>query len=191
MDICLFRGYADVTFKEWLVQMDQVAIAALISFALIIIGIAGLLLPALPGALFIWLGIVAFGLLAPGVHWSIWFYVGQGLLALSTYIIDYLATIWGVKKFKGTKAGAIGAVLGMLLVFVIGPLGIIIGPFIGAIIGELLAGGELRQALTSGFGSFVGFIVAAFLRLLICGIMISWFLAKVITSTSISFTPPF
>ncbi|NPA95221.1 MAG: DUF456 domain-containing protein [Thermodesulfobacteria bacterium] len=171
--------------------MDQVAIAALISFALIITGVAGLLLPALPGALFIWLGIVAYGLLAPGVDWSIWFYVIQGLLALSTYVIDYLATIWGVKKFKGTKAGAIGAVLGMLLVFVIGPLGMIIGPFIGAIIGELLVGGELRQALTSGFGSFVGFIVAAFLRLLICGIMISWFLAKVIASASISFTPPF
>ncbi len=166
--------------------MDQVALATIVSFALIVTGVAGLLLPALPGAVMIWLGIVAFGLLAPDVHWPISFYIAQGLLALSTYIIDYLATVWGVKKFKGSKAGAIGAVVGMLLVFVMGPLGIIIGPFVGAIAGELIAGGELRQALTSGFGSFVGFIVATFLRLLVCGIMISWFLYKAVSSVSVS-----
>ncbi len=165
--------------------MDQVALASLISFALILTGVAGLLLPALPGALMIWLGIVAFGFLDPAVNWPISFYVAEGLLALSTYVIDYLATIWGVKKFKGTRAGAIGAVLGMLLVFVAGPPGIVIGPFIGAITGELIAGGELRQALTSGFGSFVGFIVATFLRLFICGIMISWFLYKVISTAQV------
>ena len=165
--------------------MDQVALASLISFALILTGVAGLLLPALPGAFMIWLGIVAFGLLDPAANWSISFYVAEGVLALSTYIIDYLATIWGVKKFKGTRAGAIGAVLGMLLVFVAGPPGIVIGPFIGAITGELIAGGELRQALTSGFGSFVGFIVATFLRLFICGIMISWFLYKVISTAQV------
>ncbi len=166
--------------------MDKGALATLVSFAFIVTGIAGVLLPALPGAFMVWLGIAAFGFLNPDVNWPISFYVVQGLLALSTYIIDYLATIWGVKKFKGSKAGAIGAVLGMLLVFVLGPLGIIIGPFIGAVIGELLAGGELRQALTSGFGSFVGFIVATFLRLFICGIMIAWFLYKVISSVSIN-----
>ncbi len=166
--------------------MDQVALASIISFVLIITGVAGLLLPTLPGALMIWLGIVAFAFLDPNVHWPLSFFVAEGLLAFSTYVIDYLSTIWGVKKFNGTKAGAIGAVLGMLLVFVVGPPGIIIGPFIGAIIGELLSGGELRQALTSGFGSFVGFIVAAFLRLLICGIMISWFLYKVISAGSVN-----
>lgn len=165
--------------------MDQVAIASLISFALIITGVAGLLLPALPGALMIWLGIAAFGLLNPAANWPVSFYVAEGLLALSTYVIDYLATIWGVKKFKGSKAGAIGAVLGMLMVFVMGPIGIVIGPFLGAIAGELLAGGELRQALTSGFGSFVGFIVAAFMRLFICGLMISWFLMKVLSLSSV------
>jgi len=167
--------------------MDQVALATLVSFVLIVTGVAGLLLPALPGAVMIWLGIAAFGFLAPDVHWPISFYIGQGFLALSTYVIDYLATVWGVKKFKGSKAGAIGAVLGMLLVFVMGPLGIIIGPFVGAIVGELFAGGELRQALTSGFGTFVGFVVATFLRLFICGIMISWFLYKAVSSVSVSF----
>ncbi len=166
--------------------MDQVALATLISLALIITGVAGLLLPALPGAFMIWLGIVAFGFLTPDIHWSMSFYIAQALLALSTYAIDYLATVWGVRKFKGSKAGAIGAVIGMLLVFVAGPPGLIIGPFLGAIAGELLAGGELRQALTSGFGSFIGFIVATFLRLLICGVMISWFLYKVVSSLSIN-----
>ncbi len=161
--------------------MDHAIVATLISFAFIVTGVIGLLFPALPGAIFIWLGIVTYGVLNPDVNWPLSFYVIQGLLALSTYLVDYLATIWGVRKFKGTKAGAIGAVIGMLFVFIIGPIGLIIGPFLGAITGELLAGGELRQALTSGFGSFVGFIVALFIRLLICGIMLSWFISKVIS----------
>lgn len=162
--------------------MDPTALAVLISFILIVTGVAGMLLPGLPGALMIWLGIVAYGFLNPNIQWSMGFFVIQGLLALLTYVIDYLATIWGVKKFKGSKAGAIGAVIGMVFVFVMGPAGLIIGPFLGAVTGELIAGGEMRQALTSGFGTFVGFLVATFLRLLICGIMISWFVAKVISS---------
>jgi len=162
--------------------MDEIALSTIVSFIFIITGIVGLLLPTLPGALFIWLGIVSYGILNPNIHWPISFYVIQGLLAISTYVIDYVATFWGVKRFKGTKAGAIGAVIGLAFVFIIGPGGLIIGPFLGAIIGELLAGGELRQALTSGFGSFVGFLIALFLRLLICGFMVAWFISKVFYS---------
>ncbi len=161
--------------------MDYTVLSTLIAFIFIITGVFGLLFPALPGAIFIWLGITLYGILNPAVNWPISFYIVQGLLALSTYVVDYLATIWGVRKFKGTKAGAIGAVIGMMFVFVIGPFGLILGPFLGALAGELLAGGELKQALTSGFGSFVGFIVALFIRLLICGIMLSWFISKLIS----------
>ncbi len=160
--------------------MDEFAISVIVSFLFIITGIFGLILPTLPGALFIWLGIVSYGVLNPHVHWHMSFYVIEGFLAASTYVIDYVATFWGVKKFKGTKAGAVGAVLGLFFVFIMGPGGIIVGPFLGAILGELIAGGELRQALRSGFGSFVGFIAALFLRLLICGFMIAWFITKVI-----------
>ncbi len=169
--------------------MDSVALAAIISFILLVTGIAGMILPGLPGALMVWLGIVAYGFLNPQVHWSMGFFFAEGALALLTYVVDYLATIWGVKKFKGTTAGAVGAVLGMALVFFIGPPGLIIGPFLGAVAGELLYGGEMKKALTSGFGSFVGFIVATFVRLLICGIMISWFVAKVIASIPSHQTP--
>ncbi len=163
--------------------MDNATLATLISFILILTGIAGMILPGLPGALLIWLGIVAYGFLNPNVHWTITFFLIEGLLALLTYVVDYLATIWGVKKFKGTKAGAIGAVMGMFFIFIMGPLGLIIGPFIGAVMGEIIAGGEMRQALSSGFGTFIGFLVATFVRLLLCGIMISWFVAKVIATT--------
>ena len=180
MDFCVRRGYPYWHFEDGL--MDSAVLAALISFILLVTGIAGMILPGLPGAFLVWLGIVAYGFMNPSVHWSVTFFLIQGLLALLTYVVDYLATIWGVKKFKGTTAGAIGAVLGMSFVFIMGPPGLIIGPFIGAITGELFAGGEMRQALTSGFGSFVGFLVATFVRLLICGIMISWFVAKVIAS---------
>ena len=167
--------------------MDNAAVATLISFVCIIIGIFGLVFPALPGAVLIWLGIVAYGILNPFVHWSTTFYVIQGILALLTYAVDYIATVWGVKKFKGSKAGAIGAVAGMLFVLVVGPAGIIIGPFIGALIGELIHGEELRQALLSGLGSFLGFLMAMFLRLMICGAMLAWFISKILMSHAYRF----
>ncbi len=161
---------------------DHMAIAVLVSVPMILAGLAGVLLPVLPGPILIWLGMVAYGVLAPNIDWPWWFYMVQGLLAASTYFIDYLATVWGVKKFKGSRAAAVGAVLGTLLIFFIGPIGIIVGPFIGAMIGEFVAGSELKQVFSSGFGTFLGFMVSMFLKLLICGIMLAWFTVNVIST---------
>ncbi len=162
--------------------MENSAVAVVISVPLILAGLAGLVLPVLPGPILIWLGIVVYGLMVPDLDWSWWFFVIEGLLAASTYLVDYLTTIWGVRKFNGSKAAAIGAVLGSLMIFFIGPLGIIIGPFLGAMAGELIAGSELKQMFTSGFGTFLGFIVAMFIKMFICGIMLSWFVIKVVSS---------
>ncbi len=160
--------------------MDNNIIAYAVSIPLMLAGLAGSVFPALPGVAMVWGGMLAFFLLDKYNELSVTFLVIQAVLALSSYAADYLITIWGVKKFGGSKAAAVGAVLGTLAVFVIGPFGIILGPLAGAVIGELVAGNQYKQALRSGIGSFVGFIFTMIYRLAICGIMLTWFALEVI-----------
>lgn len=157
---------------------NNTVISLLLSIPLILAGLAGAVFPAVPGVILVWVGMFVFFIAdnADRLSWS--FLLIQGLMALSTYAADYIITIWGVKKFKGSKAAAWGAVLGSLLIFILGPLGLILGPLIGAVAGDLVAGREIRQALRSGFGSFLGFIFAMMNRIVVCGIMISWFVIR-------------
>jgi len=160
-------------------QISSDSIPYIVSIPLIVAGFAGSVFPALPGVILVWAGMLSFFLLDTLHRLDVVFILIQAVLAASTYAADYLITIWGVKKFDGSKAAAWGAVLGSLLVFVIGPFGIIVGPLIGAIVGDLIAGQALKQAFRSGFGSFVGFLFAMIYRLFICGIMVSWFVLKI------------
>jgi uncharacterized protein YqgC (DUF456 family) len=81
--------------------------------------------------------------------------------------------------YGGSRAAAWGAVLGSFMIFVIGPLGILVGPLMGAIAGELIMGEEVRQALQSGFGSFLGFIGGALAKIVISCIMVFWFVMQI------------
>ena len=159
-------------------QISTDAIPYIVSIPLIVAGFAGSVFPALPGVVLVWAGMLAFSLLDHLHRLDMFFIIVQAALAASTYAADYLITIWGVKKFDGSKAAAWGAVLGSLLIFVIGPVGIVVGPLVGAIAGDLIAGQAIKQAFRSGFGSFVGFLFAMIYRLFICGIMVSWFVLK-------------
>ena len=144
-----------------------------------IAGLAGSVFPALPGVAMVWAGMLAYFLLDSRGDLSVTFLVVECLIAASSYAADYLITMWGVKKFGGSKAAAVGAVIGTLALFIIGPIGIVIGPLAGAVIGDLVAGNVIKQALMSGIGSFVGFLFTMLYRLLVCGIMIGWFIVRI------------
>ncbi len=160
--------------------MENNFAAYAVSLPMMIAGVAGSVFPALPGVVLVWAGMLAFFLLDKNNELSVTFLVIQAVLTLSSYAADYLITVWGIKRFGGSKAAAAGAVIGMLAVFVIGPFGIILGPLAGAVAGELLAGNQYRQALKSGVGSFVGFLFTMIYRLAICGIMLTCFALEVI-----------
>lgn len=152
----------------------------LAALPLIAAGLVGTVFPALPGTVLIFSGFLVYGLITSFSSLSVWFFLGQGLLAGCSYLLDFAATVWGVRKFGGSKAAAWGAAAGTLLVFVLGPVGILIGPLLGAVVGELLIGEQFRQALHSGFGSFLGFIVGTAAKLLLAGIMAAWFFWQII-----------
>jgi uncharacterized protein YqgC (DUF456 family) len=145
----------------------------------ILAGFVGVFFPVLPGTLLILAGFLCYGLIAGFAPFSPLFFIGQAGLVVLSYLVDFLATAYGVKRFGGSSAAAWGAVLGSLLIFVIGPFGIVIGPLLGAMGAELLVGKELRRAVHSGFGSFIGFLGGTLAKLIISCIMTAWFVLAI------------
>jgi len=85
----------------------------------------------------------------------------------------------GTKFFGGSKYGVWGSMVGLLAGLFIPPIGIIVGPFIGAVAGEILAGNK-ENALKAGFGSFIGFIAGTVVKMLVSLIMLYYFIAALI-----------
>ena len=143
---------------------------------LIGLGLAGLVLPAIPGAPLIFFGLLLAAWTENFVYVGLWTIVVLAVLALLTYGIDLWATMFGAKKFGASKYAVIGAVLGSIVGIFLGFPGIIFGPFIGAVVGELLAQKDLRQATRSGIGATIGLVLGAALKLAMAFAMIGVFL---------------
>jgi len=148
----------------------------ILGFVLIILGILGSLLPVLPGPPIAWFGLLLQNLRDPNPFSTQFLVIWAGIVIV-TIILDYVIPIYGTKKFGGTKYGAWGCTLGFLLAFWLGPWGVIIGPFIGAFVGEMIGGQDSNRSLKAAFGSFIGFLVGSFLKIVVCFMML-WYLIK-------------
>lgn len=133
-----------------------------------LLGIVGCIVPVIPGVVLGYAGLLcAWGIsgsqLADSAVW-IWLAV-TALVTLS----DYFLPAWMTRRFGGSRAGAIGATVGIFAGLFFPPLGIVLGPFVGAVCGELLHDRDnLDKALRVGFGSFLAFIVGTGLKLAAC-----------------------
>lgn len=151
---------------------------------LFLLGFIGTFVPVLPGAAFIWLGMLLYGFLTDFANLSLDFYVVQGLAAILVMGVDYAATAWGTKRFGGTRRAAWGAALGLLLGIVfLGPGGFIFGPFLGAFLGELIGGLPADRAIKSSFGALIGMVGGLFLKVGIELIMVIWFFRAILGVT--------
>jgi len=97
------------------------------------------------------------------------------LIAIGVTVLDYIVPIWGTKKYGATKYGTWGSMIGLVLGLFIPPVGIIIGPFIGALVGELIYGRRTNEALRSGYGALIGFLLGTGLKLITSGIITFYF----------------
>jgi uncharacterized protein YqgC (DUF456 family) len=137
----------------------------ILSILLIVTGLLGCLLPVLPGPPFSFLGLLLLHF-TKFADFTVTLLIVTAVLAIIVTVLDYVVPIWGTKKFGGSKAGQWGATIGMIIGMIfLGPLGLIFGPLVGAIIGELIKGTESRQALRAGFGAFIGFLLGVGLKL--------------------------
>lgn len=155
----------------------MLAVFALILAVLFFIaGLAGSVLPVLPGAILIWLGMLFYGLLTKFTTLHALFFVGQGLAVATIYSIDYFAGVLGVKKLGGSGAAVYGSIAGTIIGLIfLGPAGLIFGPFIGAVAGELISNKPLDQAIRSGWGTLIGLLGGTIAKLIIEILMMIWF----------------
>lgn len=146
----------------------------------IVVGIIGCVLPALPGTPLAYLGLVLLNA-SSKVEYSWQFFIGWGVAVAVVMVLDYIVPIWGTKKFGGGRKGAWGAAIGVVAgIFVFPPWGLILGPFFGAVAGELMDGKTQKEAIRSGFGSFMGFLAGAIMKLIVAGILAFIFIKDVI-----------
>lgn len=143
------------------------------------VGIIGSFLPVLPGPIMSWIGLLLL-YLTKTVE-NNWLFIGITLVvALLVFALDYIIPVMGTKKFGGSKAGMIGTTVGLLIAIffpIFGIFGIIIWPFIGALVGELLNKAESDKAVKAAFGSFLGFLTGTFLKFVIAIIFLGFFLS--------------
>ncbi len=152
---------------------------AVLGTALVLIGFIGSILPVIPGPPISWVGLLLLkwtdyitdhGEAYGNALWILLFFV------ILVTILDYVVPIMGTKKYGGSKRGVWGATIGVVVGLFFGPPGIIIGPFLGAYIGEITTGKKERDALRAAWGSFVGFLLGVGMKLMVCGTILFFFI---------------
>lgn len=151
-----------------------------LSFLCLIVGLLGSFLPVLPGPSVSWVGILLLYLVegVPFSHTVVWI---TFLVALAVTVLDFIIPAQGTKRFGGSKYGIWGTNIGLIIgIFSPVPFGFIIGPFVGALIGEFIYNSkDSNRAMKAAFGSFIGFLASVFIKFVICIIFLGLFFVKV------------
>jgi uncharacterized protein YqgC (DUF456 family) len=158
--------------------MEPSLILWILAAVLTVTGMSGMLLPVLPGAPLLFLGLL-FGAWADNFAYvGLWTLLVLAVMTGLTYVVEFAASVLGVKKFGGSKRAMAGAAVGGLVGLFLGIPGILLGPFVGAVIGELSLQRSLDEASRAGFGTVVGLAIGVAGKLAIGIAMIGLFLIK-------------
>ena len=135
----------------------------------LITGLMGCILPFLPGPPVAYLGLVLLHF-TDKVQYTTTQLIVWLLIVLVVQVLDYFTPMLGSKYSGGSRWGNWGCIIGTLIGLLFLPWGVIFGPFLGAVIGELLGNKEFSQALRSGVGSLIGFLLGTFLKFVVCAL---------------------
>ena len=157
-----------------------------LGLVLCLIGITGSFIPMIPGPFVSWLAILILNL-TDAVEFNLNFVLITLSVAVAVGFIDYLIPIIGVKKLGGSKSGQVGTFIGLVLaIIMIGPFGILVGHFVGALIGEMTTGKKVGNCVKPAFGSLIGVFLGIIGKLVLCtaitiyyvySVIIYWFLS--------------
>ena len=151
----------------------------ILGFCFLIGGLAGCILPVMPGPP---LSYIALLLLQATrfAGFSVKFLLITATVTVVITVVDYILPVWGTRKWGGSRAGIVGAVLGLLVGLFFPPVGIIAGPFAGAVACELITGRDTDTALRSGFGSLMGFIMGSVMKLSVSIVFTYYYIKELI-----------
>jgi len=154
-------------------------VLVILGICLILGGLVGCVLPFIPGpplsyAALLLLQVTRFG------NFSATFLIVTAVVTVVVTVVDYVLPVWGTKKWGGSRMGIVGSVVGLLIGLFFLPLGILVGPFAGAVIGELIAGRKPNEAFRAGLGSFVGFLFGTAIKLTVSLVFTFYFFMELL-----------
>lgn len=160
--------------------MDIILI--IIAALIMLLGIIGSFLPILPGPLTSWLGLLLVHF-TDTIPMNLTFLVITLLIAIFIWLLDYIIPALGTKRFGGGRYGMIGTTIGLLVAIffpILGVFGIVIWPFIGALIGELINKSDSKTATKAALGSFIGFLTSTFIKFIATVVYLGLFIGLLV-----------
>ncbi|NLG76736.1 MAG: DUF456 domain-containing protein [Xanthomonadaceae bacterium] len=146
-----------------------------LAILLMIVGALGILLPALPGVPLIFAGMVLAASIDDFQRIGWLTLTVLGFLTVTAFVVDFAASALGAKRVGASGRAVWGAVIGTLVGLFFGFVGLVLGPFIGAVIGEISVHGRLHQAGRVGVATWMGLIFGALFKLAIAFSMLGVF----------------
>jgi len=160
----------------------------IIGIILVLVGLLGAIIPGIPGPAISFVSLILLQISSKSPYTEEELIV-LGLIMAAVTVLDYVVPVYGAKKFGGTKRGVWGSTIGLIIgIFilpmtgiVLGPFGlfgIILGPFVGAYIGESTGGSNSNEAFKAAIGSFIGFLAGTFMKLAYSVVIAYYFFAN-------------
>jgi len=146
-----------------------------VALLLVGVGLAGSVLPALPGVPLVFAGLLVAAWAGNFEQVGAFPLVVLGLLTLLSFGIDFAATALGAKRVGATKLAVLGAALGTFAGVFLGLPGLVLGPFVGAVAGELLSHGQVQQATRAGLATWMGLLFGTLAKLALVFTMLGLF----------------
>jgi uncharacterized protein len=149
----------------------------IVAAVMVIAGLIGVVMPALPGHMLILAGLIV-GAWAEGfTRVGVWTLVIVGVIAVASYGVDFVAVALGAKRLGASPRAMTGAALGTVGGFFFGLPGLIAGPFVGAVIGELTTNRDFAKAGKAGVAAWIGFAIGTAIKVALAFVMIAIFVA--------------
>lgn len=171
------RGRARAVYAA---PMDLTLVYYVLAALIILVGLAGTILPALPGVPLVFGGML---LAAWAGHFQtigVWTLVMLGVLAAIAMTLDFVSGLLGAKRVGASKAALWGAIIGTFVGLFFGLPGLLFGPFIGAVAGELLAGADVRRSTHVGLATWIGLLFGTLAKLALSFTMLGVFVLALV-----------
>lgn len=158
----------------------EITLLWILSVALILAGLAGTVLPVLPGTLLVWAGILLGAWIDDFTRVSVTTMVVVTVLALVAWALDYVAGLLGAQRVGASRQALIGAAIGTVIGVFMGLIGVLFMPLVGAAIGEFLARRDQIRAARVGIATWIGIMIGLIAKVVMAFIMLGIFVAALL-----------
>lgn len=158
----------------------ELSIALGIAIVVMVVGVLGTIVPILPGLPLVWITMLLFAIVEGFERINASFLIVTFIVLIAAEVADHLGRAWGARRYGASKAGVWGAVLGTFVGLFFLPIGFFLGPFLGAVVAELLSGRTTSESIRAGWGGLIGALGSIAMKLIVAVGMTIAFIVKVL-----------